>query len=110
LVGRMTRVTGQLGTLPLGAVWTCEFVGIADSKLSIFTTDELLDCVETLECYSISRASDYPSSTDTRMRAIAITNEDGTAPVLDWSAVDTVTDCGQHTVIINDSPKKGEVQ
>ena len=108
LVGRMTRV-GALGGQP-GPLWTCEFVGIADSKLSIFTLDELLDCVQTLECYSISRASDYPSSTDTRMRAIAITDADGTAPALGWSAVDKVTDCGQHTVIVNDSPTKGEVQ
>ena len=66
--------------------------------------------MQTLECYSISRASDYPSSTDTRMRAIAITDADGTAPALGWSAVDKVTDCGQHTVIVNDSPTKGEVQ
>ena len=113
LVGRMTRVSdigGQLGTQPLGALWTCEFVGIADSKLSIFTTDELLDCVETLECYSIDRASDYPSSTETRMRAIAISDEDGTLSALGWSAVDKVIDCGQHTVIVNDSPTKGEVQ
>jgi hypothetical protein len=107
LVGRMTRVTD---TGPLGAVWTCEFVGIADSELMIFTTDELLDCVETLECYSITHASDYPSSTETRMGAIAITDEDGTAPALGWSAVDSVTDCGQHTVIVNDSPTDGEVQ
>jgi hypothetical protein len=109
LVGRMTRVTKEV-MLPLGALWTCEFVGIADSKLSIFTTDELLDCVETLECYSITRGSDYPSSTDTRMRAIAITDGDGTAPALAWGAVDKVTDCGQHTVIVSDSPMGGEVQ
>jgi hypothetical protein len=109
LVGRMTRVTGTSG-LPLGAVWTCEFVGIADSKLTILTTDELLDCVQTLECYSITRASDYPSSTDTRMRGIAITDSDGTAAPLSWSPIDKITDCGQHTVIVDNSPSNGEVQ
>jgi hypothetical protein len=103
LVGRMKRVFDVGGVLGVGegVVWTCEFVGIADSMLRVFVIDELLDCVETLECYSISRASDYPRSTRTRMRAIAITDVDGAAPALGWSPIDSVTDCGQHTVIVN---------
>ena len=109
------RITHDLDLAPplfpfRGTQWSCEFVGIASSGISVVVTDEFLDCVETLECYSISRASDYPRSLVTAMTAIAITNQDGTAPALSWAAVNRVTDCGQHTVIISDSATNGEVQ
>jgi hypothetical protein len=109
LTGRMTR-SHDLPPPSRSVQWNCEFVGIAKAGISAVVDEEFLDCVETLECYYISRASDYPRAMVTVMSAIAITNKDGTSPALGWTPIDWVTDLGQHTVIVSDSATSGEVQ
>jgi hypothetical protein len=88
----------------------CEFEGVAGTSLSITSYQELPVCYETLECYNITRCSDYPAGDRTRMESIVITTQETANPVVvDWSVKNWVTDCGQNTVIVSNSSTNGEV-
>jgi hypothetical protein len=104
LVGAMT-LTGQTGT---SFSYNCEFLGISGTLLPIENIAELLWCNETLEAYSISQCSDYPDTDGTALRAIKLLTASGAAP-LNWTPVNAVTDCGQHAVVVSNSPVDGEV-
>jgi hypothetical protein len=104
LVGVMTR-TGQSGAR---FNYNCVFKGIANASLPIANVDQLTWFVETLECYGITKASDYPGAALTEMRDISIAT--GSAnPAMTWGVNNVVTDCGQHTVIQSNSSTAGIV-
>jgi hypothetical protein len=105
LVGIMT-LAGQSSQ---GFSYTCEFQGIAATSLPVNNIPQLTWLVETLECYGMTKCSDYPAVNKTAMYAIKIQN--GKAiPSVGWSVTDSVTDCGQHTLLFDeDTIGNGEV-
>jgi hypothetical protein len=105
LVGVITQ-TGRPGSR---FSYNCAFTGIVNSTLSITNVDQLTWFVETLECYGITKASDYPEVAVTEMKDISIAA--GSAhPAMAWSVNNAVTDCGQHTVIQSNSSTAGIVE
>jgi len=92
-----------------GFTYNCQFQGIANTSLPIQNVQELTWCVETLECYSITKCSDYPNTNKTAMSAINL-QTGSVHPVMIWTLNNPVTDCGQHTLIFDeDSSGNGEV-
>jgi hypothetical protein len=105
LIGVMT-LTGQS---PSGFSYNCEFRGIANTGLPVQNIEELTWLIETLECYGITGCSDYPATNKTAMSAIRIENGKAIASV-GWSVTNSVTDCGQHTLLFDDdSSGNGEL-
>jgi hypothetical protein len=104
LVGVMTR-TGQTGS---AFNYNSEFEGIAGTSLPVQNIAELLWANETLEAYSISQCSDYPAADSTALGSISI-QTGATTPVLNWTPINQVTDCGQHAVVVDNSATDGEV-
>jgi hypothetical protein len=105
LVGVMT-LTGQG---PQGYSYNCVFQGISGATLAIQNVEQLTDCVETLECYYLTRPTDYPNADMIDMQAIEMATGN-TTPALAWAAVDAVTDIGQHTIVVSDSTANGSVE
>ncbi|MHB8390369.1 MAG: sialidase family protein [Acidobacteriaceae bacterium] len=104
LVGVMTE-TGQSAS---GFNYNCQFSGIANTSLPIQNVQQLTWCVETLECYGLQKCSDYPQTCRTSMSAIEIEVASGpVAPA--WAATNSVTDCGQHAVVVSNASPGGEV-
>jgi hypothetical protein len=97
LNGVMT-LTGQS---PMGFSYDCFFQGIANTSLPVMNIQELTWLVETLECYGITRCSDYPATNKTAMSAIGI-QTGATTPTVTWTVNDAVTDCGQHTLVFSE--------
>jgi hypothetical protein len=105
----LTGVMTLTGTGPAGDNYDCNFSGIANSDLVITDQQELTWCIETLECYGITQCSDYPATSKTRMYAIDLATGT-TNPVVQWNVTNSVTDCGQHTLLFDDdSAGNGEV-
>jgi hypothetical protein len=90
--------------------YTCEF---GDTVLSVTNQSPLITAVETLEAYGIKSCSDYPDAELVKMSSISLSvrgpNQSPEPAPLAWSAYDPVTDCGQHVIVVNDSPTDGEV-
>jgi hypothetical protein len=107
LVGVMT-LTGQSAT---GFSYNCQFTGVANTSLAIQNVQQLTWCIETLEAYGITKATDYPATARTAFTKIEM--KTGTAPASDpplaWTAVDSVTDTGQHAIVVSNSNPGGEV-
>ena len=105
LIGVMT-LTGQS---PQGFSYSCVFQGIAGTNLPIQNVEQLTWCAETLECYGITKCSDYPNTNKTLMGSINI-QTGNVHPAVVWESDNWVTDCGQHTLIFDDdSSSNGEV-
>src|SRR5262249_42012753 len=105
LTGVMT-LTGQSA---LGFSYNGSFQGIANSGYAINNVPELWQAVQTLECYGMTKCSDYPNTSKTAMAAINIQTGATPATVV-WTVQNPVTDCGQHTLIFDyDSSGHGEV-
>ncbi|HEX6751665.1 MAG TPA: hypothetical protein VF092_30510 [Longimicrobium sp.] len=104
LVGVMT-LTAQQGR---AFSYVSLFEGIAGTTLPVANIAELLWCNETLEAYSISNCANYPNTASTALRRIELRTSGGTPPLL-WTPVNAVTDCGQHAVVVSNSPSGGEV-
>lgn len=105
LVGVMT-LTGQS---PQGFSYNCQFQGIANTSLQIQNVQQLTWCIETLECYGITKCSDYPNTDKTAMASINL-QTGSSHPNVNWMVNNSVTDCGQHTLIFDDdSAGNGEV-
>jgi hypothetical protein len=104
LVGVMT-LTSQSGS---GFTYNCEFQGVANTSLPIQNVQQLTWCAETLEAYGVQHCSDYPDCQFTGMRDIAIACG-ATTPSISWTAQNSVTDCGQHCVVVSNSATEGEV-
>jgi len=88
--------------------YTSEFLGVAGTLLSVENVAELTWASETLETYQTSSCSDYSSSA-TAFTSIAIEAGPSSIPSIDWEVTNSVTDCGQHTSIVNKSSTDGEV-
>jgi hypothetical protein len=104
LTGVMT-LTGRSGGL---FNYMSEFQGIGGTSLPVQGIAELLWCNETLEAYSVNQCSDYPATNMTALTAIDLQTGSVT-PGLNWTPVNTVQDCGQHTVVVSNSATNGEV-
>ncbi len=98
-------LTGQSGS---NFNYNCYFENIANTNYSITNVQELTWCIETLEAYGITKASDYPATLDTAMKAIELKVGTGEAS-LNWTPVDAVTDTGQHCVVVSNASPGGEV-
>lgn len=92
LVGVMA-LTSQAGNL---LSYSCEFQGINGTRLTVQNIAELKQATETLECYGITRCSDYPATKLTVMAAISL-QTGAVSPAVTWTPFDAVADCGQHT-------------
>jgi hypothetical protein len=104
----LTGVMTLTGHSAAGYSYNCEFTGIANSGYAITNVPELFQAVETLECYGLQQASDYPSG-KTEMSRIDIQTGKTAADVA-WTVVDAVTDVGQQALIFDtDYSGYGEV-
>jgi hypothetical protein len=110
LVGVMQRIGRPKLPAPYQGklTYSCEFVGIAGTRLIAHDIPELTSAVETLEVVQVTRCSDYPDAVSTRMIDIEIKLNDDEAE-LDWTPGDLVTDCGQHAVVVSNASPGGEV-
>lgn len=106
LVGVMTQ-TSQGGPF---FNCNCIFEGIPDTNLTIQNVQEFTYCVETLEAYNNvevgdppTNCTDYPHTARTRMTAIDIQPLVLRHTVF-WTPVNNLTDCGQETLVIKDTP------
>ncbi len=104
LVGVMT-VVGESGH---SFNYVSSFQGIANTSLPINNNPELTWASETLESYNVTTCSDYPATDTTPMTQVNI-RTGSTTPSLAWSVYNSVTDCGQRTVIAVDGANNGEV-
>lgn len=105
LTGIMVQ-TGQTGTQ---FTYNCYFQGIANSGFPIQNIEQLTWANETLEVYGITKASDYPATTETVFRNINMVVAGGTNPTISWGISDRVTDVGQHISVLSNSSTNGEV-
>jgi hypothetical protein len=105
LTGVMT-LTGQSAS---GFSYNCDFEGIANTSLPVTNIQQLTWCIETLECYGITGAPDYPVTFRAPMKAIDISTVASATPAVSWTPVNTVTDCGQHAIVVENSGANGEV-
>jgi len=104
LVGVMT-LTAQSGSQ---FSYNCDFQGVANTSLPIQNVEQLTWCAQTLEAYGVQKCSDYPDCDLTAMREVAI-RCGSVVPTISWTAQNSVTDCGQHCVVVSNSATHGEV-
>ncbi|HEX2211276.1 MAG TPA: hypothetical protein VHG93_26565 [Longimicrobium sp.] len=109
LVGVMTLagVNWLPGILP-SFDYLCRFEGMPQTLLSVQNIAQLLWCNQTLEAYQVRDCSQYPDTGHTSMGQIEI-QTGSTVPPLSWAPVNAVTDCGQHAVVVSNSPTAGQV-
>jgi acylphosphatase len=88
--------------------YTSAFEGIAGTTLPVQNIAELQWCNETLEAYTIAACGNYPQTPLTQFTEINI-RTGATAPAISWTPVNRVADCGQHAVVVSNSPSYGEV-
>lgn len=88
--------------------YKCEFQGFPNTRLPIQNVSELTYCFETLEAYRLSMSSDYPATSKTSMKSIELKTGSASA-TLHWQAVNQVTDCGQHAVVVSNASPGGKV-
>jgi hypothetical protein len=104
LLGIMTQ-TGASGA---NYSYSSTFHGIANTTLPVNNIALLHWANETLECYSLTKCSDFPAATDTAMGEIAI--QIGSAhPALKWAPVNATTGCGQHATVASYANPRGKV-
>jgi hypothetical protein len=97
----LTGVVTLTGQSAQGFNYNCQFQGIANSGYPLQNVPELWQCVETLECYNMTAASDYPPG---KVEMASIDIQTGTAnPGVVWTLVDSVTDVGQHVDLFDTS-------
>ena len=119
VVGQVSRVNpgdivlGMVGLTGLGQFsgtfnYNCRFQGIANSDLPIQNVPELTQCVETLTAQGITQCSDYPAKDAAVCWDISI-QTGSVSPMLNWTPVNSVTDCGQHVVVVSNSNPRGVV-
>jgi Fungal fucose-specific lectin len=104
LVGRMTQTGSARGLFNYNSA----FQGIPNTTLPILDIAAHHWASETLECYGISKCSDFPASSDTAMSGIDILTGT-THPNVVWTPVNHVTDCGQRTTIVSNANPGSEV-
>jgi len=83
------------------------FAGISDSLLTVTGASELVYVTETLEAYSVTGSSDYPTGS-TPFTDINLFLTDSTFPSLSWTTHDDATD-GLTTTVDVDGSQDGQV-
>jgi hypothetical protein len=104
----LTGVMILTGQSSQGFNYSCEFAGISETTLRAVGINLLVNAVETLECYGIQSCTDYPNTLKTTMAAIGISTAQGPAAP-NFAALNDVTDCGQHTVVVSNATGNSEV-
>jgi hypothetical protein len=104
LQGLMT-LTGGSGTR---YNYTSAFIGYPSINLNVTNIPKLYWAAESLEAYGVTRCSDYPNTAKTRLTAIDLRVGGVQAP-LSWTAVNSVTDCGQHSTVVTPGTPNGIV-
>jgi hypothetical protein len=97
-------VTGQS---PTGVSYTSGFAGFPAVDLNVNNIPELKEAVETLECYRITKVSDYPVR-KISMNSIFLKNNSGQL-ALNWTIENRITSSGQHAVALNNNSLNEEV-
>jgi hypothetical protein len=99
------------GSSPFGGFnYQCGFAGYPDSMLTVNSVDQLWYAVQVLEAYQITGCGDYPNTSNSPFWNIDLkVGYPPMPPTVEWTAVDNVTDCGQHTVIVSNANFGGEV-
>jgi hypothetical protein len=103
LVGEMALVGQARGKFS----YSCEFLGLAKTRLLLKNVAELNWSTESMEAYSVRRCSDYPASREVSFEAIRIRTN--VHPELRWTEVDRVTDCDQKARVVSHSSTDGRV-
>lgn len=106
LVGVMRRMPANGARFS----YTCEFVGIPGTKLSVQGVPELVYADQTLEVYGVQNCQQLPAIGTTAMTQIILTTSAGPAPVR-WAVYSdlNVINCNQRAVVVDDSATAGEV-
>ena len=101
-----------------GFVYSCEFEGLAGSKLQTPVMQELVWCAETLEAYELEgrhivpydldSGSEYPAAEAIAFRNIKVVTG-ATGPSAGWQKQDVVSKYGEYTSIARDTTVDGEV-
>jgi hypothetical protein len=104
----VTGVMTQTGQSANGFNYDCQFTGIPHTDLTIQNVEQLTWCVETLECYGIQQCSNYPQTCRTAMKNIEI-QAGGQTVTPAWAITNSITDCGQHAVLVSNASPGGEI-
>ena len=104
----LTGVMMLTGRSEQGFNYSCEFVGIGETTLRTVSISQMVNPVVTLECYAIQSCANYPNIPKTTMRAIGLDTSQGPLTPR-FAASDDITDCGQHAIVVSNSPGNGEV-
>jgi hypothetical protein len=98
-------------TAQQAATGTCDYYGefraIQNSGLSVWNQTRMDWAFETLEAYEMNQCSEYPAR-KISMRDIEI-QTGGVAVMPTWAPVNTITDCGQNTVVVSNASPGGQV-
>ena len=89
--------------------YTSDFYGYSGTTLTIRNIPQLVWATETLEVYSVSACTDFPSTAYTQMYSILIQLKGGTIPGMSWSVSNVSTSCGVQTTVPVDSANGGVV-
>ena len=101
-VMKLTAITDS------GYSYNSAFIGHTACSLQVNNVAALTWANETMEVYGITGYTDYPPDTVVRMTNIQILTGTVT-PALNWTAIDKVTDVGQHTIVVSNNSTNGEV-
>ena len=89
--------------------YSCEFVGVAQTKLMALGLTDLVSAEETLEAYGITGKPDYPAVDETKMTGINLQVLGNPAPLAWQSNVMPNPAYGEHTLVVDNSATNGEV-
>jgi hypothetical protein len=104
----LTGVISLVGRQRAHCDYRCGFEGLANADLPVFKVRDLSRCGEVLAAYGIQQCSDYPDESAMGFRNIELM-KGFRRPALAWQPVNTITECGQHVVILSDANPGGEV-
>lgn len=104
----LTGVVSLLNRPDGGYEYLCEFEGFAETRLAVSHPAELPENVLALEAYGVAACTDYPATDRVKFTDIDVLTGDIT-PGVNWRLIDNVTDCGQHTIIVNNTGLDGQI-
>ena len=105
LTGVMKLLTNHDGNF---FYYICYFDGLPGTQLGLNSLSQMVNPVQTLECYTIQECRDYPNALLTSMHSIDVRTKDGSlAP--NFAAANSVTDCGQHATVVSNAAGAGQV-
>ena len=118
-VGKTPLINVNPGTILTGVIslvsqsggflnYSCQFQGFPGSLLNLQTPTAPYVVAETLECYGLQQATDFPNTGVTAMTGISV-QTGASSPALTWTPANSTTDSGQYTVVANSSNPGGAV-